>query len=378
MNMVQEFHVLRCYSCQTYQVHQVKKSKKWNCKMCGEKQSVLKEFGRGSGVDCRCHVQKLNARRGEILEQDQKAWSQCEVGNMAEEELVDRGQRHGSHNSAETKGSRWTKYLQMTEDTAKVEEEDENVYMDRNNLHGNIQLRKRKRGREEESTHLSGDGDSGPPTGWMTREKTPKTRHNRPPSSSAHVHLPPKRSAVCGQPVPACSKFPNVATPSSTTSSTSPDSYRAITSQPSGFPATKVTHASKWSQFLTSASPDGDHEVTSWGDTTTYKNHPNTIVPEDLNEVLVDPNFTKFPRRESRCVSLLAGASGFLGKTFDRLGSTVTHGGFEEAANIRGTGHTSLPQRDEFSHYVPPTNHPGPALSLGTLFYTDDDFDDTF
>uniref|UniRef100_A0A3P9AIJ9 MRN complex-interacting protein N-terminal domain-containing protein n=1 Tax=Esox lucius TaxID=8010 RepID=A0A3P9AIJ9_ESOLU len=62
-NMVQEFHVLRCYSCQTYQVQQVKKSKKWNCKMCGEKQSVLKEFGRGSGVDCRRHVQKLNARQ---------------------------------------------------------------------------------------------------------------------------------------------------------------------------------------------------------------------------------------------------------------------------------------------------------------------------
>uniref|UniRef100_A0AAY4BQI9 MRN complex-interacting protein N-terminal domain-containing protein n=1 Tax=Denticeps clupeoides TaxID=299321 RepID=A0AAY4BQI9_9TELE len=41
-NMVQEFHVLRCFSCETFQVQQVKKSKKWSCKMCGEKQSAVK------------------------------------------------------------------------------------------------------------------------------------------------------------------------------------------------------------------------------------------------------------------------------------------------------------------------------------------------
>uniref|UniRef100_A0AAY5ER06 MRN complex-interacting protein N-terminal domain-containing protein n=1 Tax=Electrophorus electricus TaxID=8005 RepID=A0AAY5ER06_ELEEL len=38
----------------------VKKSKKWSCKMCGEKQSLIKEYGRGTGADCRRHVQKLN------------------------------------------------------------------------------------------------------------------------------------------------------------------------------------------------------------------------------------------------------------------------------------------------------------------------------
>lgn len=49
---------------------QVKKVKKWSCKMCGEKQSVFEEFGRGTGADCRRHVQKLNATRGQ-MEQDQ-------------------------------------------------------------------------------------------------------------------------------------------------------------------------------------------------------------------------------------------------------------------------------------------------------------------
>lgn len=64
--MPQEFHVLQCYSCFTFQVHQVKKSSnKWNCKLCGEKQSIKKVYGRGSGADCRRHVQNLNSLRQE-------------------------------------------------------------------------------------------------------------------------------------------------------------------------------------------------------------------------------------------------------------------------------------------------------------------------
>nr|XP_023848448.1 MRN complex-interacting protein isoform X2 [Salvelinus alpinus] len=142
--MVQEFHVLRCCSCQTYQVQQVKKSKKWNCKLCGEKQSVIKEFGRGSGVDCRRHVQKANARRGEILEeQDQKAWSRWEeVDDVDEEEVVEKAQECCDQNAEEANGSRWSKYLQTSDEGAGQEQaEEENVYMDRNHLQGNINIR---------------------------------------------------------------------------------------------------------------------------------------------------------------------------------------------------------------------------------------------
>ncbi|XP_038052478.1 MRN complex-interacting protein-like [Patiria miniata] len=63
--MPQEFHVVRCYACQIFQVQQVKKISKWVCKMCGEKQSLKKEYGRGSGQDCRRHVQRLNMTAGE-------------------------------------------------------------------------------------------------------------------------------------------------------------------------------------------------------------------------------------------------------------------------------------------------------------------------
>uniref|UniRef100_A0A3B3BM54 MRN complex-interacting protein N-terminal domain-containing protein n=1 Tax=Oryzias melastigma TaxID=30732 RepID=A0A3B3BM54_ORYME len=56
-------------------VFQVKKVKKWLCKLCGQKQSLLKEFGRGSGADCRRHVQKLNAMRGAMMEEEHSTWA---------------------------------------------------------------------------------------------------------------------------------------------------------------------------------------------------------------------------------------------------------------------------------------------------------------
>lgn len=154
-------------------MQQVKKSKKWNCKLCGEKQSVIKEFGRGSGVDCRRHVQKVNARRGELLEeQDQKAWSRWEeVDDMAEEEVVEKAQECCDQNAEEANGSRWSKYLQTSDEGAGQEEaeEEENVYMDRNHLQGNINVRKRKRGRG----YHSGEEDTMPPTqGWRMKGKS--------------------------------------------------------------------------------------------------------------------------------------------------------------------------------------------------------------
>ncbi|KAM9849449.1 MRN complex-interacting protein isoform 3-T3 [Aulostomus maculatus] len=39
--MSQVFHVVRCFACQSFQVQQVK-TKQWSCKLCGEKQSLLK------------------------------------------------------------------------------------------------------------------------------------------------------------------------------------------------------------------------------------------------------------------------------------------------------------------------------------------------
>ncbi|XP_054648043.1 MRN complex-interacting protein [Dunckerocampus dactyliophorus] len=106
--MSQEFHVVKCFSCLCFQGQQVKKVKKWTCKLCGEKQSVLKEFGRGSGADCRRHVQKLNAMRGAMLEESdtRSPWKQEDEAG-SEERQDDQVRTQVGH----TQVSRWSKYL---------------------------------------------------------------------------------------------------------------------------------------------------------------------------------------------------------------------------------------------------------------------------
>ncbi|XP_053694642.1 MRN complex-interacting protein [Sabethes cyaneus] len=60
--MPQQLRVVRCYQCQTFQSDIVKKAPKWSCKLCGSKQSLIKEFARGSGQECRLLVQQLSSR----------------------------------------------------------------------------------------------------------------------------------------------------------------------------------------------------------------------------------------------------------------------------------------------------------------------------
>ena len=66
--MPQEFQVLRCSSCETFQVDIVKmKNVKWECKLCGLKQSIKHVYGKSSAAkECRVQVQMLNIRRGDM------------------------------------------------------------------------------------------------------------------------------------------------------------------------------------------------------------------------------------------------------------------------------------------------------------------------
>ncbi|KAM9741512.1 MRN complex-interacting protein isoform 1-T2 [Menidia menidia] len=115
--MGQEFHVVRCFSCQSFQVQQVKKTSRWSCKLCGQKQSLLKEFGRGPAVDCRRHVQKLNAMRGSMMDQQDHGLLR-ETLDQEEEEEEEGGspQTHqGGNQVGGSQVSRWSKYLSREE-----------------------------------------------------------------------------------------------------------------------------------------------------------------------------------------------------------------------------------------------------------------------
>ncbi|XP_017127647.1 MRN complex-interacting protein [Drosophila elegans] len=67
--MSQQIRVLQCIQCKMYQVDIVKKANKWECKICRQKQELLREFFRGSGPECRAKVQQLNLDRGMQEEQ---------------------------------------------------------------------------------------------------------------------------------------------------------------------------------------------------------------------------------------------------------------------------------------------------------------------
>eukprot|EP00111_Clytia_hemisphaerica_P016142 TCONS_00047749-protein len=110
--MVQEFNVVCCYSCQTYQVDQVKKStNKWTCKMCQEKQTLKQVFFRGSGKDCRLQAQQRNLNRQRQTTQDEEAMLSK---RDEEEEHDDFDETHDTYHQNYVKDptqSRWNAFV---------------------------------------------------------------------------------------------------------------------------------------------------------------------------------------------------------------------------------------------------------------------------
>merc|ERR1719483_2023400 len=86
--MVQTFRVLRCYQCESFQVDMEKKSAKWQCKLCGERQSLKQVFAKGSGAECRKAVQELNLKRMEVGRLEEQ---KLEAAIMEEEENREMG-----------------------------------------------------------------------------------------------------------------------------------------------------------------------------------------------------------------------------------------------------------------------------------------------
>ncbi|GAB0195905.1 MRN complex-interacting protein [Grus japonensis] len=121
---VLRFWVLRCCSCRLFQVQQAKRSGKWSCSVCGQRQAVQKVYGQGSGLDCRHHVQKLNLLQGEAEEAiGRTPW--CVEESVTDSKNI-AAQREDSSVQQEgrAKVSRWSKYLdEDSEDQEDGEEE---------------------------------------------------------------------------------------------------------------------------------------------------------------------------------------------------------------------------------------------------------------
>ncbi|CAE1172803.1 unnamed protein product [Acanthosepion pharaonis] len=118
----------------------MKKSKKWACKVCGEKQSLIKIYGQGTGAECRQHVQKLNLLQQDMDEKDYQMIINQDFLDISEEtdcpnftSEANRDMKWPQH-SESSSSSKWSKFLPCEVDTETNELQMEEVdYIKENN-----------------------------------------------------------------------------------------------------------------------------------------------------------------------------------------------------------------------------------------------------
>nr|XP_054498959.1 MRN complex-interacting protein [Agelaius phoeniceus] len=120
--MAQQFWVLRCCCCRRFQGQQAKRSGRWSCSVCGQRQAVQKVYGQGSGLECRRHVQKLNLLQGEA--EEALGWTSWCVEDSVNDSKNRAAQHEDSSVQQEgrTEGSRWSKYLDQESEDQDEEE----------------------------------------------------------------------------------------------------------------------------------------------------------------------------------------------------------------------------------------------------------------
>ncbi|CAG4924091.1 unnamed protein product [Colias eurytheme] len=117
--MPQIFQVLRCYKCFIFQIHQTKKSNKWECKMCGEKQSIKRHYGIGTGKECRMHVQKLNKMQAEKTNMPK---IEIDEEEEDEEEEVENKLKMSNTLNNKINNSKWSNYISESKEKQETNE----------------------------------------------------------------------------------------------------------------------------------------------------------------------------------------------------------------------------------------------------------------
>ncbi|XP_066572787.1 MRN complex-interacting protein isoform X2 [Amia ocellicauda] len=389
--MVQEFQVLRCFSCKTFQVQQVKKSKKWNCKMCGEKQTLMKLFGQGSGAHCRRHVQKLNSLRGHIMQAaEESAWVQESVTEDAHSQDTILHSVDQQNKEAGKEASRWSKYLQKSPEelTEETELDNEDVYTDRDCLYASraaskVNSRKRKRGRV---TSASPPDESADPVGYEFEGNWKKAKE----VENGETLLTNRNSRTLGSSlIPTAAPNTSQAFPAAKASS-----HSRFGAQNPGL------KASKWDKFLSVSSKEEEEPEGTGFQQQNGKQNINTQdeVPDSLyvfNSIVQDqePSFAnkvcktasvpgkpgslrKRTETAIRNISSLAFCKGIHG--CDELESTA------DGAEVKSEASGSPVCQQPRPSFACPNIHiktPAPKMpqpSLFSLFQIDEDFDDTF
>lgn len=112
-----------------FQVHQTKKSNKFQCKICGEKQSIKRHYGLGNGQECRLHVQKLNGIRSNFDEVNLKGDSESEEEILQEVNNVKDFRLNSFHHPKRTRNSKWSTFVEDDENKEIKDNDSETMYL---------------------------------------------------------------------------------------------------------------------------------------------------------------------------------------------------------------------------------------------------------
>lgn len=163
-----EFLIVRCFNskCRRFQVQQRKKTNKWKCVVCNEKQSLKKVYGNSfKASDLRPLVQEYNMAEGKKKEEVERNFGEEMEEKEEEEQLVE-------PSFVEPAESKWTKYLKEREE----EEEGEDIYNNEKFL-TSLPEKGRKRGTKKDTgkKHAKRKNKEGPPF----FEEDPKKKRGR-------------------------------------------------------------------------------------------------------------------------------------------------------------------------------------------------------
>jgi predicted RNA-binding Zn-ribbon protein involved in translation (DUF1610 family) len=107
-----EHIVVRCYSCQSFQAQQLRKTNDFVCKMCGAKQSVRKIYARSfKAADIRPIVQEYNMKRGEI-EEEAAQNTVVQVELRAQRRMNEAEHVQNTPDSTPHKSNEWDQFLE--------------------------------------------------------------------------------------------------------------------------------------------------------------------------------------------------------------------------------------------------------------------------
>ncbi|XP_056138022.1 MRN complex-interacting protein isoform X2 [Lampris incognitus] len=366
--MVQEFHVVRCFSCQTFQVQQ--------------------EFGRGSGLDCRRHVQKLNTMRGQMMDEQAAGFMWQEPEDNAAATCENTLQQDYLKKAEEPQVSRWSKYLDASvggrDQEEQTDEEEENVSTDRKQLHG-----KRKRKRRDAWT----DGGHGSASG--TASQRPVQRN------TSTIALAPRDEPIAQ---PAFSQPASRADPGYTSSTSGADP--GYTSSTSGADPGYTSSTSGADPGYTSSTSGADPGYTSstsgvepgYTSSTSTHNTGASCQPRPTSTMTAS-KWTWFfsarcPQEDGPSTDDLHSGSGSCGEPVGGLGGAGSVTASSKLKAVVGicqseeetTGNTTptpMPILPSFSEAVGQQTRPTkrsyaslPASSVFSMFSTGDDFDD--